>query len=70
MSQCRKCLNCVPDLSVCGKKMKDWLWPQDYGCLMKMNDFPEATECKWSMEFNAGEATFLQEEPGGIRREK
>jgi hypothetical protein len=61
MTDCIKCLNRVPALSACGKKIKEWLWPQDYECLMEINDFPEATECEWSMELNAGEATFLQE---------
>ena len=70
MSQCNGCLNALPALSACSKKPADWLWPQDYECIMKMDAFPAAIDCEWSMELIPGGAIFLQGEPGGIRREK
>lgn len=70
MSQCNNCLNAVPALSACSKKPEDWLWPNEYECIMSMAEFPAAIDCEWSMEMISFGEIFLQDEPGGTRREK
>ena len=70
MTQCNNCLNAVPALSVGSKRANEWLWPQDFECIMEISDFPMGTDCEWVMELNAGEAISLQTWPGGIRRDK
>jgi len=70
MSECDRCLNCVPALSACGKIQADWIWPNDHECIMHETAFPEAFGCEWSMELEAGEVISARERPGGIGREK
>lgn len=59
MSECKGCMNSLPTLQACRKRSADCHWPKDFECLMKMPDFPDAQDCEWQMNLNAGEATQL-----------
>jgi len=60
--QCDKCLNCVPALSVGRRRAHQWVFPEDFECLMELEiETHHLDACPFFMTI---------QEPGHRRREK